>query len=65
MRNTLEQTDIYYIAKYWEGSFHSLVSGPWLDYFSAESIKRTLNSSKARDKESYEVVRQQIEVCIY
>ena len=61
----MEQTDIYYVAKYWEDSFHSLVSGPWLDILGAEGIKRTLNSNKASDKESYEVVRQQIEVCIY
>ena len=60
----MEQTDFYYVAKYWEGSFCSLVNGPWLDPLGAEGIKRTLNSNKASDKESYEVVRQRIEVCI-
>ena len=57
----MEQTDIFYVAKYWEGSFNSLISGPWLDSFSANGIKDTLNASKTLNKESYEVVRQPIE----
>ena len=61
----MEQTDVFYVAKYWEGSFHSLVSGPWLDYFSANGIKNALHDSRKSNKESYEVVRQSIEVYIY
>lgn len=61
----MEQTDVFYVAKYWEDSFHSLVSGPWLDYLSADSIKNALHDSRKSNKESYEVVRQRIEVCIY
>ena len=60
----MEQTDIYYVAKYWEESFHSLVSGPWLDPFDAQGIRDALQDNRKSDKESYEVVRQQIEVCI-
>ena len=59
----MEQTDLYYVAKYWNGSFHSLVSGPWLDSLIAEDIKKALRNNS--NKESYEVVRQRIEVCIY
>ena len=55
------QASIFYVAKLWESSLHSLVSGPWLDYFAAKGIKDTLNSNKASNKESYEVVRQSIE----
>ena len=61
----MEQASIFYVAKYWEGSFHSLVSGPWLDTLSANGIKNTLHDSRKNNKESYEVVRQQIEFCIY
>ena len=61
----MEQTDIFYVAKYLEGSFHSLVSGPWLDTLSANGIKNALHDIRKSSKESYEVVRQQIEVCIY
>ena len=61
----MEQTDVFYVAKYWEGSFNSLVSGPWLDSFSANGIKNALHDSRNSNKESYEVVRQRIEVCIY
>ena len=60
----MEQTDIYYIAKYWEGSFHSLINGPWLDSFSAEGIKNALHDNRKSNKESYEVLRQSIEVYI-
>ena len=61
----MEQTDVFYVAKYWEGCFHSLVSGHWLDSFSANDIKNALYDSRNSNKESYEVVRQRIEVCIY
>ena len=61
----MEQTDIFYVAKFWEGSFNSLISGPWLDYFSAEGMKNALHDKRISNKESYEVVRQSIEVCIY
>ena len=54
----MEQTDVFYVAKYWEDSFHSLVSGPWLDSFSAEGIKDTLHDNRKSNKE---VVRQRIE----
>lgn len=57
----MEYTYVFYVAKYWEGSFHSLVSGPWLDYSGAKGIKDTLNANKILNKESYEVVRQSIE----
>lgn len=61
----MEQTDIFYIAKFWDGSFHSLISGPWLTEKGAEGIKNALNDNKSTNKEDYEVVCQRIEVCIY
>ena len=61
----MEQTDIYYVAKYWEDSFSSLVNGPWLDSFSAEGIKNALHDNRMSNKESYEVVRQRIDICVY
>ena len=61
----MEQTDIFYVAKYWEGSFNSLISGPWLDPFDAQGIKDALQDNRKSNKESYEVVRQPIEVYIY
>ena len=60
----MEQTDLFYVAKYWEDSFLFLVSGPWLDSSSAEGIKDALQDNRMSNKESYEVVRQRIEVCI-
>ena len=60
----MEQTDLYYVAKYWEDSFLFLVSGPWLDSSSAEGIKDALHDNRKSNKESYEVVRQSIEVYI-
>lgn len=61
----MEQTDVFYVAKYWDGSFHSLVSGPWFNSFDAQGIKNALNDNRKSSKESYEVVRQPIEFCIY